>query len=249
MTPPLSESRANDDVRDFWDARAKENAAFYVDTSLDYAEPDMARFFETGLAVVEEALHQAPVKPVRYGRALEIGSGLGRICRALASEFDEVIGVDIAPSMIAQAETLNDDPKVRFVLGDGATLAGIEDASIDFLVTFTVLQHQPTTDAVATYLHEAGRVLRPGGVLSVQWNNMDPAALRRHVRKWKLLGPLRRLPAYQRVQTQPAFRGSTAPTALLRNACEEADLAVRGTKGEGTLFAWLWAEKLPASSG
>lgn len=239
----MGDQQVTDDVRAFWDARAKENAAFYVDTSLDYAEPDMDRFFETGRAVVDEALHQAPVRPERYGRALEVGSGLGRICRVLAEEFDEVIGVDIAPSMIAQAEELNADPKVSFTLGDGATLAGIDDDSIDFLVTFTVFQHQPTTDAIATYLAEAGRVLRSGGVLSVQWNNMDPSQLRRHVRKWKLLGPLRRLPTYQRVQTEPAFRGTTASIGFMRAACEAAGLEVRGTKGEGTLFAWLWAKK------
>lgn len=235
----------NDDqgVRAFWDQRAKENAAFYVDTSLDYRAPDMEQFFETGHRVIEESLLEAPVQPARRGRAIEIGSGLGRICLALRDHFDEVVGVDIAPAMVEQARELVQREGVTFQLGDGHSLAGIEDESADFMVTFTVFQHQPTTDAIAAYVHEAGRVLRPGGVLAAQWNNQPAAAYRRQALKWRLLAPLRRMPAHVRVQTAPQFSGTTASVAFMTEACREAGLDVRGTKGQDTLFAWIWAQK------
>lgn len=41
--------------------------------------------------------------PSRTGRALDFGCGVGRVTQALARQFDLVDGVDIAPSMIAQA--------------------------------------------------------------------------------------------------------------------------------------------------
>lgn len=239
----MSEHTHDDGVRAYWNERAEENAAFYVDTSLDYEAPDMERFFETGRRVVEESLLDAPVQPKDHRRAIEIGSGLGRICLALRDHFDEVVGIDIAPAMVDQARQLVQRDGVSFQLGDGHSLAGVDDESTDFVVTFTVFQHQPTTDAIAAYVADAGRVLRPGGVLAAQWNNQPAAAYRRQTRKWRLLALLHRLPAQQRAQTAPQFSGTTATVDFMIYACRAAGLAVRGTSGEGTLFAWIWAQK------
>src|SRR5882762_2278633 len=63
-------------MRDYWDERACTNAAWYVDTSIDFAEPDMDRFFATGETIVGEALDGAPASPPAYGVAVEIGAGL-----------------------------------------------------------------------------------------------------------------------------------------------------------------------------
>ena len=152
-------SNLTDGMRDYWDARAQENAAFYVDTTCDYDAPDMEQFFETGNEVVREALLDAPVQPAVRVRALEIGPGLGRICRALAPHFDQVVGLDVSAEMVRQARELVDDPNVTFEVGDGITLQPVQDASVDFVVTFTVLQHLPDRSAIVGYLREAARVL------------------------------------------------------------------------------------------
>lgn len=230
-----------DAMRRFWDERARENAAYYVDTSLDYEHPDMQRFFETGHVVVKEALFDAPVQPERTGLAVEIGSGLGRISKALGATFDEVVGLDISASMVEQARELVPDEHVRFEVGDGSSLRPLADASADFICTFTVFQHQRSRDLIAGYLVECGRVLKPGGVLAAQWNNLPPLKYRLDTIKWKLRR--KRLDDAAATRTAAEFRGTTATVKWIRAQLAQAGLQVAGTKGEGTLFAWVWARK------
>ncbi|MFA5785654.1 MAG: hypothetical protein WDA71_01490 [Actinomycetota bacterium] len=82
-------------MRAYWDERARVNAVWYVDTSLDFDHPDLERFFETGRRIVSEALDHAPIAPPGSSLAVEIGSGLGRVCLALTERFSRVIGVDV----------------------------------------------------------------------------------------------------------------------------------------------------------
>ncbi len=230
-------------MRRYWQDRARENAVWYVDTSLAYDEPDMERFWQTGRTVVAEALLQAPVRPHRRELAVEIGPGLGRICRALAEHFERVVGIDISEEMVRRARELLDEPRVELVVGDGSTLRPLEDASVDFVTTFTVLQHQDSVELVGSYLREAARVLRPGGVLAAQWNG-DAHPLRYRVRgRWWRLQRRLGVPGMQDARVAPEFLGRPVPMAEVRATLEQAGLVIRGTKGEGTLFSWIWAEK------
>lgn len=231
-------ARDADAMRAFWEARAEENAAFYVDTSMAYDDPDMVRFFATGEQVVDLALRQAPVQPARRGTAVEIGSGLGRICKALASEFDQVVGVDISTAMVRRARELVEDDRVRFEVGDGTTLAMLADASVDFVCTFTVFQHQRSRHLIADYLHECGRTIAPGGVLAAQWNNLPPLRYRLDTLRWRLRR--RRLDEVDAVTTEPEFRGTTATERWMRHQLDRAGFDVVEVRGAGTLFAWVW---------
>jgi SAM-dependent methyltransferase len=232
-----------DGMRRYWDERAHENAAYYVDTTCDYDAPDMAQFFETGNEIVAEALLDAPVQPTRRGLALEIGPGLGRICRALSPHFDRVFGVDVSAEMVRQARELVDEHNVRFEVGDGITLAPVADASVDFVMTFTVLQHLPDRSAIVGYLREAARVLRPGGVLAAQWNG-DAHPRRYRVRSaWWRLQRRVGVRSKQDHRVAPQFLGTPVPVPFVRSVLEGAGLVVEGTKGEGTLFSWVWARK------
>jgi SAM-dependent methyltransferase len=230
-------------MRAYWDAAARENAAWYVDTSLSFKRPDMEKFLETGRVIVSDALDDPPVRPAGTGTAIEIGCGLGRVCRALAERFDHVIGVDISAEMLAKAREVVDDPKIRFVHGDGLTLSGIDGASADLVLTFTVFQHIPSHPVIEGYVREAGRVLRPGGVFVFQWNNEPGArwwALRRGV-----LSTLQRTGVWkeQRKRNDAAFLGSKVPMATIRSWADAAGLDIAGTRNEGSLYAWAWAVK------
>lgn len=240
----MSRSRSAARMRAWWDDAAQRNAAWYVDTSLSWDDPDMEQFWRTGEVVVAEALDGAPAAPAGRERAVEIGSGLGRIVRALSRRgFAEVVGVDVSPTMVERASALVDEPGARFVVGDGETLP-VDDASADLVLTFTVLQHMPDEALIAGYVREAARVLRPGGVLVAQWNGTE-GARRWALRRALLASPLRRLRRRRDVYGRevPEFLGSRVPVARMRRIVDEAGLELVGLKGEGTLYAWLWARR------
>lgn len=237
------------EARRYWDERAAENALWYVDTSLDYDTPDVDRFLADGARVVEHALTGPGSELPGRRRAVEIGSGVGRICRALAREFDEVLGVDISPNMVARARALVPDEQVRFVVGDGASLAPVEDASADLVLTYTVFQHVPEPAVIRSYLHEAHRVLRPGGVLVAQWNGQERATwwvLRRRFRV--LRARLGLAPRHARAREATAFLGTRFPVDRMREALRDAGLVEEQVTGAGTLFSWVWARR-PGDDG
>lgn len=241
----MAESRSAARMRTWWESAAQRNAAWYVDTSLSYDAPDMERFWQTGELTVAEALDDAPAQPPGRALAVEIGSGLGRICRALSRRgFDEVVGIDISPTMVRRAGELVDEPGVRFALGDGESLSPVGSSSADLVLTFTVFQHMPDERLIAGYLHEAARVLRPGGLLVAQWNGTDGA------RRWALRRTLlTSLPGRRRRSADPygrevaEFLGSRVPVPRMRVLLDQAGLELVGMRGEGTLFSWLWARR------
>ena len=130
---------------------------------------DVQEFLATGRVDVEQTtawLAQLG-QPTRWQRALDFGCGVGRLSQALTAYADEVIGVDIAPSMLETARELDRSPgNVRFVLNDGADLSQFADGHFDLVYSALVLQHLPRP-AVDGYLAEFLRVLRPGGVAVV----------------------------------------------------------------------------------
>lgn len=226
-------------MKRYWDERARLNAPWYVDTSLEYDDIDLDRFFETGRRIAAEAVVRVSVD-APHELAVEIGCGLGRVAIALADRYDKVIAVDVSAEMLARAQK---HERVEYVLGDGSTLSGIEDASADLVVTFTVFQHIPSVRVIERYIEEAGRVLRPGGSFVFQWSN-EPGALRWRARR-ALLGTMHRLGRRERYGRNAAqFLGSRVPMSRIRATLDRAGLRLEHTKGEGTLFAWAWATKI-----
>ena len=96
---------------------------------------------------------------------LEVGCGTGVLTRALARlpEVGEVVGVDVAPSLLSKARELAADQlNVAFQEADGRSLP-FEDASFDVVIFDSTLTHVPGPEGA---LVEALRVLRPRGWLA-----------------------------------------------------------------------------------
>lgn len=230
-------------MRTYWDEAARTNAAWYVDTSLSFEDPDLEKFFETGRTVVALALDDAPAAPAGHALAIEIGSGLGRICRALSERFDRVIGLDISEEMVRRARELVDDPRITFEVSNGSDVRPVGDGAADLVITFTVFQHIPDVSLIEGYVREAGRVLKPGGVFVFQWNNTPGA--RRWVFKRRLLGFLQRsgIRRERHGRNAPEFLGSRVPLDRMRRALADGGMELAGTKGLDTLYAFAWAVK------
>lgn len=233
--------RATKGMQRFWDDAARRNAAWYVDTSLNYQDPDMKRFFSTGHEIAKYALDRSPVPLPGRTLAVEIGSGLGRVCLALAEHFDRVVGVDISREMTTRAAELVDRPGVEFRQGNGIDLSGIEDGAADLVLSFTVFQHIPTQAVIERYIEDAGRVLRPGGLFVFQWNN-EPGSFRWRVRR-TVLSALHKLGLRRerRDRHAPQFLGSRVPLVAIDHALAAGGMERRAADGLDTLYAFAWA--------
>lgn len=133
--------------------------------------------------------------PVERRRALDFGCGVGRLSRALASRYGQVIGVDISRSMVEKARDLNAHiSNLNFVENAQPNLAFVESESIDLIYSMITLQHVPPM-LQRSYIAEFLRVLAPGGLAAFQ-------VAVAHTRDWRgwthrlipnrLLNPLRR---------------------------------------------------------
>jgi ubiquinone/menaquinone biosynthesis C-methylase UbiE len=96
-------------------------------------------------------------------RLLDVGTGPGRIPRALAAARPgwTVEAVDLDPAMIDYGRQRDPDGRVTFTVGDVAALP-YPDGSFDLVLT-SLSQHHWTN--VEGALGELRRVLRPGGRL------------------------------------------------------------------------------------
>lgn len=129
-------------------------------------------FFDSGqteVAGVLAGLESAELAPARRHRALDFGCGLGRLTRALAGSFDEVVGVDLSDEMVAGARHSNADrPRCRFIANPTPDLAALPSRHFDFVLSLIALQHVSSKAAIRSYIREFVRVTAPGGVIAFQ---------------------------------------------------------------------------------
>jgi ubiquinone/menaquinone biosynthesis C-methylase UbiE len=102
-------------------------------------------------------------------RALELGCGEGRVARDLAARGHHVVGADAARTLVRHARDA--DAAGSYVVADAAAVP-CASAAFDLVVAYNSLQ--VVADMAGT-LHEAGRLLRPGGhvCLTVSHPAMD----------------------------------------------------------------------------
>jgi SAM-dependent methyltransferase len=172
--PPESESGETSRMREDWNARAREDAGYYV--AFGRRDQDEAGFFATATEVInglEAELKRVPLEQRGAWKALEIGCGPGRLMRPMSRHFVEIHGVDVSDEMIALArEKLRDIPNAHPHATDGASLERFTEDSFDFVYSYAVFQHIPSRDVVFQYLREIRRVLKPGGLARLQFNGL-----------------------------------------------------------------------------
>ena len=115
------------------------------------------------------------------GTVLEIGSGEGYGVTELAPLSDKYIAVDKYDTYIADA--LKGENDIVFIQSEVPPLKEIEDNSIDYVVTFQVIEHIQNDEA---FLKEIKRVLIPGGKLIMTTPNILMSLTRNpwHIREY-----------------------------------------------------------------
>lgn len=176
-----------EDLKQNWDAFGKADPMWAI-----LAAPDKkgrkwqaGEFFETGVKEIGELLAQLDSFGLRIPRrrALDFGCGIGRLTQALGTHFDEVYGLDIAPSMIQLAEHYNRwGSKCKYLLNETAALDRFEDSTFDLIYSYLALQHiEPKYSG--EYLREFVRVLAPGGVLVFQLPSVPAGSLKQTIKR------------------------------------------------------------------
>jgi SAM-dependent methyltransferase len=135
------------------------------------------------LAVLNELTNPSFIEFLDLGETdsiLEVGSGLGLLAREIARlrPRANVLGIEYSPNQLERADT-SGRPNLRFAQGDGHHLE-LKAGQFDVVYCRWLLEH--VADPVRV-LREMRRVLKPGGRIFVQENDVslqryDPRAPR-----------------------------------------------------------------------
>lgn len=98
------------------------------------------------------------------GRAIDLGCGNGRICRAIADRCREVIGVDVSSRVLEIAQAKGNPPNVRYECRDVLDLSPERDGTFDTVFTTNSAFFMGSADVV---LPRFRRLVAPGGKLVV----------------------------------------------------------------------------------
>jgi len=209
-------------MRQEWDARALENARFYVNTANEnWSDED---FFASGRQTVREEVLTDMINicqgtDPKQMTVLEIGCGVGRVTRALAEVFGTVHGVDVSGEMVKQATDANRTvPNAHFWQNNGTDLAVLGQMQVDFAFSSIVFQHIPSREVIETYVREVHRLLRKSGLFKFQVQGDATLATEEHD-TW--LGV--------------PFSDAQAVSLAERNGFEP-----RHRHGAGGQYFWLW---------
>jgi len=213
-------------MRDDWNARAREDAGYYV--AFGRRDQDDAEFYATATEMVtslESELRRVPLSERGSWRALEIGCGPGRLMRPMSRHFVEIDGVDVSDEMIAIArQRLSDLPNAHPHHTDGASLSLFPDETFEFVYSYAVFQHIPSREVVVQYLRETHRVLKTGGLARLQFNGLPQGV----------------------GMSYDTWAGARFSSNELMEFARENDFQVLALEGAGTQYMWASLRKQPS---
>ncbi len=239
-------------MRAYWDARARENAMYFIHSELDYADPDTAAFWSSGGETLDRTLGLVGASLRPTDEVVEIGCGIGRVTRHLAARARHVVGIDVSTEMVERGRRLLSDlANVSLLVGTGRDLAGVADDAVDLVYSFIVFQHIPDPAVTCNYIREIGRVLRPGGRTVFQVSE-HPEVHRPdlHAEDRGLRAAMARAGGRRpRGCRSPQWLGSAMPRDDLLAALSDGGLVLSSTAGDGTQYCVVHAIKAAGPPG
>jgi ubiquinone/menaquinone biosynthesis C-methylase UbiE len=175
----MNDPEVQERMRVEWNERAREDAHYFV--AFGRRDQDDEEFFSTASDLIRELeseLKRLPdTVPVPQRRGLEIGCGPGRLLRPMSRHFGEIHGIDVSDEMIARArEKLRGITHAHPHHASGSDLSLFPDNHFDFVYSYAVFQHIPSSEVVFSYLRETVRVLKPGGIARLHINGLPKTA-------------------------------------------------------------------------
>lgn len=161
--------------RENWSELARREPYFAVLTEPRFLRSNLdadarREFFASGEADVAHLLttiSETLGGPFSPASALDFGCGVGRLSLPLAQRVARVVGVDIAPDMVAEAQRnaeLLGVSNAEFV----TRLDALGSHRFDFVCSLIVFQHIPAREGLET-LTRLLQLLAPGGVAAIHF--------------------------------------------------------------------------------
>ncbi len=241
----MAKRKNSENMRAFWDEKARENPMYYISSFRDYDDQDPDEFWSWGETLGDRFLRESEIPFTGQEHVLEIGCGLGRMTRYFGSRFARVNGLDVSAEMVTQAREHNQLDNVSYDVGSGASLNVYEDETFDFVFSYIVFQHIPDPEVTLSYLREIGRVLKPRGHTYFQLNTSQPSLrerlnLGRFVKRRSASADSAAGP---KGLDNPAWIGSRIPESRVRDTLARAGLSIAAVKDPGTQYTWFCARK------
>ncbi|HVO48790.1 MAG TPA: methyltransferase domain-containing protein [Steroidobacteraceae bacterium] len=149
---------------DYWEDRARRFAAEGAGLAAVCAY-GMPAFYNRAIHLEQYLALRRWLRVPAGSRVLDVGCGVGRWSRLLAARGAVVTGIDLSPTMIAQAQKRSASegvaPTCRFQVQDVASLD--VGAQFDLILGVTVLQHILDSAALRSALLAMTAHLAPGG--------------------------------------------------------------------------------------
>lgn len=210
-----------------WNQRAQENSKWYINTvRLDQTEDE---FDATGLGEINSLI--LPELVLMTGRHdpgelkfLEIGCGIGRMTKHLASIFGEVHSTDVSGEMVRQArQRLGHLPNVHLHETSGVDFAALPNDYFDVAFSAYVFQHVPSKTVIESNIRDAYRVVKPGGIVRVHTNGVEAQS-------------------YAEAEKN-TWAGATFTESEARNLARELGAQLISVYGGDTMFCWTMMRK------
>lgn len=161
-----------------WETFASKDAQSYIDTSLLEVpkEKRKEKFFESGRYFTDKTFAKVENLLPDIERALEIGAGAGRLALPHARLFQEVIAVDIAPTMLKE---LNENAK-------NANLKNIQtflpeqpwdEKTVSYAYSYFVFQHITDFTIIKHYIQRIADCLKEQGVAQLHFDTRKKSLL------------------------------------------------------------------------
>lgn len=152
-------------LRTIQQERANQSQQFFVQQADKFkAQQDLIAEYPVYGDAVLELLSKTALPATQL--AVEVGPGAGECLPALAGQFVNVIALDNAPTMLAQAEQYCVERKLgnlEFINGDTKKLLD-KKSTVDCVLMNMVLHHTPSPADIFT---DVAACLKPGGALLI----------------------------------------------------------------------------------
>jgi SAM-dependent methyltransferase len=226
--------------REFWRRSAAGDGAWFI---ANRHRQRSDRFYSEGAIEARNLLSLLAVPPCG-GSILDLGCGPGRMTGGLADKRVEYVGADIVADSLRVAAkqhqgALDVRTPVSFDLLPGDGSLPYPDEHFDVVFSYITLQHIPSREVQLSYILEAVRVLRPGGVAAIQVRSPSTRS--------RILGYLAHTKHFL-VDRKPTWRAAWRGAYLTKGELEMVMLLPNASTTlvqRGILHTWIRLQKSP----